>query len=38
MTDGYYCKRHLAEFGNLGEHRPELAAKFFDYYGAVVLS
>ncbi len=36
MTDGYYSKRHLAEFGKLGEHCPELAAKFFDYYGAVM--
>jgi alkylhydroperoxidase/carboxymuconolactone decarboxylase family protein len=31
----YYKPEHLAQFGNIGEGSPELAKKFFDYYGAV---
>ncbi|MCA8940948.1 MAG: arsenosugar biosynthesis-associated peroxidase-like protein [Planctomycetes bacterium] len=34
--DGYYHERHLRQFGDIGEARPELAAKFFDYYSAVM--
>jgi len=34
-SGSYYDPEHLAEFANIGEHAPELAAKFFDYYGAV---
>lgn len=33
--DQYYKPDHLPNFGNIGEGNPELAAKFFDYYGAV---
>ena len=32
-----YSKReHLQHFPDVGKNRPELAAKFFDYYGAVM--
>ena len=31
----YYDREDLAKFGEIGEHKPELAEKFFDYYGAV---
>jgi len=31
----YYNPEHLAQFSNIGEYAPELAKKFFDYYGAV---
>jgi alkylhydroperoxidase/carboxymuconolactone decarboxylase family protein len=27
-------ERDLAQFGKIGEWQPELASKFFDYYGA----
>ena len=30
----YYEKKDLADFPNIGEHSPELAKHFFDYYGA----
>jgi alkylhydroperoxidase/carboxymuconolactone decarboxylase family protein len=33
--DQYYKSRHLAAFGEIGTGSPELAKKFFDYYGAV---
>lgn len=33
--DTYYKPEHLPKFGNIGEGAPELAKKFFDYYGAV---
>ncbi len=36
MADGYYHCSHLADFAKIGEARPELAQKFFDYYGAVM--
>ena len=29
----YYNTDDLKKFGNIGEHQPELAEKFFDYYG-----
>lgn len=29
----YYNTDDLKKFGNIGEHQPELAKKFFDYYG-----
>jgi alkylhydroperoxidase/carboxymuconolactone decarboxylase family protein len=29
----YYEKKDLADFPNIGEDSPELAAKYFDYYG-----
>lgn len=35
MSDHYYAPEHLKGFGNIGEGAPELAKKFFDYYGAV---
>ena len=31
----YYAKDDLARFGEIGTHRPELAKKFFDWYGEV---
>ena len=31
----YYDPKDLAHFPEIGEHAPELAKKFFDYYGAV---
>ena len=33
--DSYYHSRDLARFAEIGKNRPELAEKFFDYYGAV---
>lgn len=31
----YYDAQDLSRFGEIGEHAPELAKKFFDWYGAV---
>lgn len=31
----YYTPADLAKFGDIGMDAPELAGKFFDYYGAV---
>ena len=31
----YYDPADLAKFGDIGKDAPELADKFFDYYGAV---
>lgn len=31
----YYDPADLARFGEIGEHAPELARRFFDWYGAV---
>jgi alkylhydroperoxidase/carboxymuconolactone decarboxylase family protein len=31
----YYDPADLARFSEIGEHAPELAKKFFDWYGAV---
>lgn len=40
MTDrsdpNYYHPKHLADFGDIGAERSDLASKFFDYYGAVM--
>ena len=33
--DPYYKPEDLAKFGNISEGAPELARKFFDWYGAV---
>ena len=33
---GYFDPNHLEHFAKMGEARPELAEKFFDYYGAVM--
>jgi 4-carboxymuconolactone decarboxylase len=33
--DGYYDAADLPKFSTIGENRPELAKKFFDWYGAV---
>jgi 4-carboxymuconolactone decarboxylase len=33
--DTYYDPADLARFREVGEHAPELARKFFDYYGSV---
>ncbi|PLX80646.1 MAG: 4-carboxymuconolactone decarboxylase [Desulfuromonas sp.] len=33
--DSYYKPEDLGKFAEIGEEAPELAEKFFDYYGAV---
>jgi alkylhydroperoxidase/carboxymuconolactone decarboxylase family protein len=33
---GYYDRAHLGAFHDIGQSRPELAEKFFAYYGAVM--
>lgn len=33
--NSYYDAEDLEKFGDLAEHAPELARKFFDWYGAV---
>ncbi|MEM7243915.1 MAG: arsenosugar biosynthesis-associated peroxidase-like protein [Acidobacteriota bacterium] len=33
--DGYYKPEHLTEFSSISEGAPELAAKFFEWYGSV---
>ena len=33
--DHYYNAHDLARFPEMGKDAPELAKKFFDYYGAV---
>lgn len=35
MPDTYYKPEHLPRFASIGEGAPELAKKFFDWYGAV---
>ena len=35
MDDNYYHSRDLAHFADIGKNAPELAKKFFDWYGAV---
>jgi 4-carboxymuconolactone decarboxylase len=35
MSDTYYDPSHLPRFGEISEGQPELARKFFDWYGAV---
>jgi alkylhydroperoxidase/carboxymuconolactone decarboxylase family protein len=35
MQGTYYNPADLAKFGNIAEFGPELAKKFFDYYGEV---
>lgn len=35
MSDTYYDPKDLKKFKDVGEFDPELAEKFFDYYGAV---
>ncbi len=35
MTDSYYDPSDLGRFGEIGRNVPELARKFFDWYGAV---
>lgn len=35
MEKTYYDPADLKKFGNIAEFEPELAKKFFDYYGAV---
>ena len=34
-SDSYYHSKDLGRFAEIGENRPELAKKFFDWYGAV---
>jgi alkylhydroperoxidase/carboxymuconolactone decarboxylase family protein len=33
--EGYYCAHDLAKFADMGKNRPELWAKYMDYYRAV---
>jgi 4-carboxymuconolactone decarboxylase len=33
--DTYYCPEDLAKFEEIGKDAPELAGKFFEYYGKV---
>jgi 4-carboxymuconolactone decarboxylase len=33
--ESYYTPADLAKFGDIGKDAPDLAKKFFDYYGAV---
>ena len=35
MTHQYYDPADLKNFGDIGEHAPELGERFFAYYGAV---
>lgn len=35
MSDHYYHAHDLGRFAEMGEQRPELTAKFFDWYNAV---
>ncbi len=35
MEDTYYKPEDLLKFEEIGEESPELAKKFFEYYGAV---
>lgn len=35
MNKTYYNPEDLPKFGNIAEFQPELAKKFFDYYGSV---
>jgi alkylhydroperoxidase/carboxymuconolactone decarboxylase family protein len=35
MADHYYDAHDLARFSEIGKNVPELAKKFFDWYGAV---
>ena len=35
MADHYYDPRDLTRFGEIGANAPDLARKFFDWYGAV---
>ncbi len=35
MTETYYDPADLKKFGEIGEHAPALAERFFGWYGAV---
>jgi alkylhydroperoxidase/carboxymuconolactone decarboxylase family protein len=35
MADHYYDSADLGRFSEIGKNSPELAAKFFEWYGAV---
>jgi 4-carboxymuconolactone decarboxylase len=35
MADGYYHAEDLTRFSDVGKNVPDLARKFFDWYGAV---
>jgi alkylhydroperoxidase/carboxymuconolactone decarboxylase family protein len=35
MSETYYNPKDLAKFSSIAEFQPELAAKFFSYYGDV---
>ncbi len=35
MSDHYYNSHDLSKFSEIGKNQPDLAKKFFDWYGAV---
>jgi alkylhydroperoxidase/carboxymuconolactone decarboxylase family protein len=35
MSQSYYDAADLKKFGDIGDFSPDLAKKFFDYYGSV---
>src|SRR5687767_8256483 len=35
MADHYYDREDLGRFAEIGKNSPDLAAKFFEWYGAV---
>ena len=35
MANSYYDPEDLKKFGDIADFQPELAEKFFDYYGSV---
>tara|TARA_R110001592_G_scaffold307299_3_gene581046 strand:- start:71063 stop:71398 length:336 start_codon:yes stop_codon:yes gene_type:complete len=35
MSNSYYDPKDLKKFGDIKDFQPELAEKFFDYYGGV---
>ena len=36
MDNSYYDSAHLKEFSKIGDHRPELAEKYFAWYSEVM--
>ncbi len=35
MSEHYYHSKDLGRFAEIGQHAPELAKKFFEWYGSV---
>ena len=36
MSHGYYNRDHLSGFPSIGDHAPDLAKKFFDWYSSAM--